>query len=490
VKPITFPDFFITNACFYHFFGFNLRSLMKRNGEFHIRYREEPREMSRTSLENSAQHYTHNHERSQCLVRYMALALVALVVLMISVFAHATVLLMPTEHEYRMGNLQSSSWTDSHEGTCAQEQDIGLACPAGSSNSKCDEMGVCRSQPPFVLELMAGNQSPDTAAFCPTHNPSCKSPAAGFVLEEELNSFQDTESANDIDSVDKQNAHCVTSDANGCLGTATPERLAEYLGTSPNAASTEAFALGDGVSPNALMTLVSAPIGGGGGSAQGVLVGNGDILSGSLTIANGLRLTGSGLLLPGNSPGVITVGPGNYVMDGGTLEFEIDGLDLSDFDQIKVIDGKAILNSGTLRFVFSDNFAASVGDEFDFITASGGVDFGTLNVVIVGLDSTALAANIIESPAKLTLAVFEHSSATTMTSVPTPDTIVLILMGVPCLIAGLKRARRVRNLPVRPRHSLRAHGVRCRSQTPTQSDSATPCNAALLKTRLSSQMFG
>jgi hypothetical protein len=220
--------------------------------------------------------------------------------------------------------------------------------------------------------------------------------------------------------------------------------------------------------------------------SEGVLAGNGDILSGSLTIANGLHLTGSGLLLPGNSPGVITVQSGNYFMDGGTLEFEIDGLDPGDFDQIEVTNGMANLSSGTLRFVFSDDFAASVGDEFDFITASDGAFYGTLNVEIVGLDSTALAANIIASAAKLTLevvehssatpalAVFEHSSATTMTSVPTPDTIVLILMGVPCLIAGLKRARRVRNLPLRPRHSLRAHGVRCRSQTPTQSDSTTP----------------
>jgi outer membrane autotransporter protein len=107
-------------------------------------------------------------------------------------------------------------------------------------------------------------------------------------------------------------------------------------------------------------------------NAGGLLGGNGTI---------GGDLTNSGIVNPGrvNSPGTLTVA-GNYTQTaGGTLQIEIAGTALGQFDLLAV-GGHASL-AGTLQLVSLGNFKLQVGDIVTFLTAAQGVS-GTFSTIL------------------------------------------------------------------------------------------------------------
>lgn len=127
--------------------------------------------------------------------------------------------------------------------------------------------------------------------------------------------------------------------------------------------------------------------------SQGQLVLNGSV-TGNVTVGAAGTLTGSGriggslssagIVSPGNSPGILTVG-GNYT-EAGTLRVEIDGTagagaNPGGHDQIAV-GGTATLQSGsTLQLTRTNTFEPTWGQRFRVIDASGGIGgaFSTLD---------------------------------------------------------------------------------------------------------------
>ena len=98
--------------------------------------------------------------------------------------------------------------------------------------------------------------------------------------------------------------------------------------------------------------------------APGVTVGAGT-LSGHGTVA--APVTSAGTVLPGTSPGILTVAGSYTQAAGGTLDIEIGGGDPgSGHDQLAV-SGHASLG-GTLELEALGGFAPSIGQTFTIVT--------------------------------------------------------------------------------------------------------------------------
>ena len=81
-----------------------------------------------------------------------------------------------------------------------------------------------------------------------------------------------------------------------------------------------------------------------------------------------LSLNSGGVLAPGNSPGTLDI-LGNLELNGGQLEFEIDGSQPGEFDVLNVT-GDVALNSGTVSIDVLDGFNPG-GQNFDVLTVTG-----------------------------------------------------------------------------------------------------------------------
>jgi T5SS/PEP-CTERM-associated repeat protein len=106
---------------------------------------------------------------------------------------------------------------------------------------------------------------------------------------------------------------------------------------------------------------------------------SGGTLRGSGTIVVSSQLTNSGVVSPGLLAGVITVAGGNYVQDSaGTLKIEIGGAYPSQYDQLNVVSGSAMLG-GTLDVSLIDPtggtnvYSPNAGDVFHVVTVGGTV---------------------------------------------------------------------------------------------------------------------
>ena len=115
----------------------------------------------------------------------------------------------------------------------------------------------------------------------------------------------------------------------------------------------------------------------------GTLSGIGDIFVGSGPITTAVR-NGAGLVSPGDAAGDST---GKLVIDGdfaqtdaGSLEIDLGGLAVTDYDQIT--SSRFAFLSGTLEVSLVDLFAPQVGDRFEILTADEGVN-GTFDHLIL-----------------------------------------------------------------------------------------------------------
>ncbi len=94
-----------------------------------------------------------------------------------------------------------------------------------------------------------------------------------------------------------------------------------------------------------------------------------------------------GTLAPGDSPGMTTI-YGDYTMNAGALEIEINGLDQGDqglvgdagdeigYDHV-LVDGDASL-TGNLNVLLLDDFAPELGSHFDVLQTTGSLDIAGL----------------------------------------------------------------------------------------------------------------
>jgi hypothetical protein len=140
------------------------------------------------------------------------------------------------------------------------------------------------------------------------------------------------------------------------------------------------------------------------------------------TVDGNLTQSG-GILAPGNSPGVTTV-TGDYLLGGGVLEMELEGLvQGTEYDFLDV-SGDWTITGGDLNVTLLGGFNPLLGDSFDLF------DFNSLtgtfdNVFLPTLD-TGLQWNTASLYSTGTLSVDS-------TAVPEPSTWTLMLATATCL---------------------------------------------------------
>jgi hypothetical protein len=123
-------------------------------------------------------------------------------------------------------------------------------------------------------------------------------------------------------------------------------------------------------------------------TAAGVVMVNGGTVGGNGRV-NGRLVNSLGIVSPGTSVGTLTV-EGNYQQSaGGTLNIELGGTAVGQYDQLRVIGGLngAILD-GTLDVSLVNGFVPAIGNTFDVITAPGGV----VNTNVIELHPSDISA--------------------------------------------------------------------------------------------------
>jgi hypothetical protein len=175
-------------------------------------------------------------------------------------------------------------------------------------------------------------------------------------------------------------------------------------------------------------------------AVNGTLQGMGN---GAYTVASGATLSGSGIVTasvnnasgvvaPGNSPGMLTVA-GNYVQGaGGVLNIEITSPSSSDMLNIT---GTATLG-GTLNVSFApDFFSATFPQSFSFLSAGGGISgfFDTVNFTNLPVGTTTRFDTLSGSGSARTLS---------LVVVPEANAGVLALLAAPLLMIGVLRKRK------------------------------------------------
>jgi tyrosinase len=153
---------------------------------------------------------------------------------------------------------------------------------------------------------------------------------------------------------------------------------------------------------------------------------NGSVLVGNSTISGDYY--NSGVVSPGNSPGIVNI-LGDYVQDTlGELTIEIAGLNAgTDYDLLN-ITGTAFLD-GTLNLYFLEDFIPNAGDTFSFLSASKIVgSFPTIN--IFGLDNPYdFDLEIKGNTLLLTTLGFAHPSAASHGFAKTPEALLVDTSG-------------------------------------------------------------
>ena len=97
----------------------------------------------------------------------------------------------------------------------------------------------------------------------------------------------------------------------------------------------------------------------------------GGILQGTGTISGNVTVSGTGIVHPGDSPGVLFIN-GNYdTSQGGTLAIDLGGTGLGQFSTLAVFGNVNLGTSAAVDFTTVGGFNPAVGDDFTFLTWDG-----------------------------------------------------------------------------------------------------------------------
>ena len=155
---------------------------------------------------------------------------------------------------------------------------------------------------------------------------------------------------------------------------------------------------------------------------------SGGILQGTGTITAPVTITG-GTVSPGNgAAGTVTVA-NNFVMNNGTVNIEIGGVNSGQYDFINITNGAATFAAATIHFSFISGYTPSVGDTVNFLTASTGIT-GFSNLIF---DYSALLSGFNYSVAT---ANTDHSLRFTVQAadVPEPGSFALFGLGLGVMV--------------------------------------------------------
>jgi len=174
---------------------------------------------------------------------------------------------------------------------------------------------------------------------------------------------------------------------------------------------------------------------------QGTTVINGDLTatSGSAQVSAGVLkgvgtlqadLQNSGIVAPGNSPGLLTVS-GNYTQNSaGKLQIEIGGYNRGTQYDAFLIMGNANLN-GALIVSLTGGFSPAAGDQFDIL------DWGSRNGIFTTVELPALSGSMLWDMSQL-------YTTGIISVVPEPTAAILLLLGVTGFASPIRRFRSIR----------------------------------------------
>ncbi len=165
-----------------------------------------------------------------------------------------------------------------------------------------------------------------------------------------------------------------------------------------------------------------------------VSVTSGGTLSGSGTIKGDLFVGGEtqpgfgngGKVLPGNSPGKLTVEGNFFLGTGAILGLEVAGTQQGFFDELSVSGMAHFAPQSFIEFTFLDGFLPKAGDNFAFVTAEGGIEgLSNENFRFKDIDSSFLYDLKVDD-GRFTLAALNNAQPV----VPEPATMALMFPGL------------------------------------------------------------
>jgi hypothetical protein len=169
--------------------------------------------------------------------------------------------------------------------------------------------------------------------------------------------------------------------------------------------------------------------------ASQVNVGVGGTLAGQGVTGN--VTNNGGTVTPTDGPGLMVI-KGNYTQNLGTLLFDIDGSSAGQFDQLSVT-GLAVLKGGKIEITFGNGFTPLAGEQFDLISATGGLTASNISFDISGLPS-GLKFDDTLGPNELDLSF-------AVAPVPEPGIGLLCASGLAFMALALARRRRCQMEP-------------------------------------------
>ena len=185
--------------------------------------------------------------------------------------------------------------------------------------------------------------------------------------------------------------------APGGAGTLTVQSGGSLLSTSGQvggAAGSVASVVVDGVGSNWTAT-GAIGVGGEGGAALLMVSDSGAVVASQVNVGVSGTLAGQGVtanvinnggtVTPTDGPGLMVI-KGNYTQNLGTLLFDIDGSSAGQFDQL-LVSGLAVFKGGKIEITFGNGFTPLSGEEFDLISATGGLTASNISFDVSGLPS-------------------------------------------------------------------------------------------------------
>lgn len=118
--------------------------------------------------------------------------------------------------------------------------------------------------------------------------------------------------------------------------------------------------------------------------ANRVLIGTGGVVGGNRGIVEADLFVLGGQLLPGNSPGLLTIDGDLNVDIDSTIVIEIAGTGSVEAYDVVDVTGDAIVD-GMIVLKFIDGFAPTAGDQFEFLRVGGVVDLADTLFDVQGL---------------------------------------------------------------------------------------------------------
>ena len=158
-------------------------------------------------------------------------------------------------------------------------------------------------------------------------------------------------------------------------------------------------------------------------------------LSGNGTIIGDVLVSG-GTVAPGLSPGTLTI-DGNYTQEvGSALVIEIAGLNPGEFDVLNIL-GAAIFDPGTtIDLDFTNGFAPTTGDVFEFLLADiFASDMSLINFNVFGLETGFLFDTGFTDAGTFNMTALNDGAST----IPVPAAVWLFGSGLLGLIGVAKR---------------------------------------------------